>query len=119
MNKFVEEFLDYLNVERGLTKNTLVSYRRDLNAYMKYLADVAKKDIANSSRDDIREFMFYEKQHGLAPASVAPPVRSPTDPGWLGGGPPFAGACTNAEPLRVHEDGMSNPRAAESGPRRP
>src|SRR5262249_51631868 len=41
----------------------------------------------------------------MAPARVAPPVRSPTEPGCGGGGPPSAGVCTKADPDRHHDDG--------------
>ena len=41
----------------------------------------------------------------MAPANVAPPVRSPTEPGWGGGGPPSVGVCTKAEPDRHQDDG--------------
>jgi integrase/recombinase XerD len=71
MDKYVDLFLDYCNVERGLAKNTVVSYRRDLEAYVKFLEAVAKKGIALSSRDDIRDFMFHEKDKGLSASSIA------------------------------------------------
>ncbi len=71
MDKFVEMFLDYLNVERGLSKNTVVSYRHDLNLYMKFLESISKKTISDSSREDIREFMLHEKDKGLSANSIA------------------------------------------------
>lgn len=71
MDKFVDMFLDYLSVERGLSKNTIVSYGRDLNAYLKFLDSIAKKTISSSSREDIREFMLHEKDKGLSVNSIA------------------------------------------------
>ena len=71
MDKFAEMFLDYLSVERGLAKNTIVSYRSDLEAYLKFLKAVAKKTVADASRDDIRDFMLYEKDKGLSVNSIA------------------------------------------------
>lgn len=76
MDKYIDLFLDYCNVERGLAKNTVISYRRDLEAYLKFLESVAKKGIAFSSRDDIRDFMFYEKDKGLSASSIARNVTS-------------------------------------------
>ncbi|HAJ56944.1 MAG TPA: site-specific tyrosine recombinase XerD [Candidatus Omnitrophica bacterium] len=71
MDKLVGLFLDYLNVERGLAKNTLISYRRDLDAYMKFLDGVSKKGITLSTREDIRDFMLHEKDKGLSASSIA------------------------------------------------
>ncbi|MBI5873541.1 MAG: site-specific tyrosine recombinase XerD [Candidatus Omnitrophica bacterium] len=71
MDKYVDLFLDYLSVERGLAQNTLVSYRRDLDAYMKFLGGVSKKTVALSSREDIRDFMLHEKDKGLSASSIA------------------------------------------------
>ncbi|PIZ84070.1 MAG: site-specific tyrosine recombinase XerD [Candidatus Omnitrophica bacterium CG_4_10_14_0_2_um_filter_44_9] len=63
--------MDYLSVERGLSLNTLVSYRRDLNTYLKFLDAVAKKTISDTSREDIRDFMMHEKDKGLSVNSIA------------------------------------------------
>ncbi|OIO35656.1 MAG: site-specific tyrosine recombinase XerD [Candidatus Omnitrophica bacterium CG1_02_44_16] len=71
MDKYVDLFLDYLSVERGLSLNTLVSYRRDLNTYLKFLDAVAKKTISDTSREDIRDFMMHEKDKGLSVNSIA------------------------------------------------
>lgn len=70
MDKYVELFLDYLSVERGLSKNTVLSYRRDLIAYIKFIDSVAKKSLQASDRDTIRDFMFHEKDKGLSAASI-------------------------------------------------
>ena len=37
MNEFINEFINYLSVERGLANNTLLAYRRDLKKYSQYL----------------------------------------------------------------------------------
>ena len=71
MDKYVDLFLDYLSVERGLSLNTLVSYRRDLNTYLKFLDAVAKKTVSATSREDIRDFMMHEKDKGLSVNSIA------------------------------------------------
>ncbi|MFH0877291.1 MAG: site-specific tyrosine recombinase XerD [Candidatus Omnitrophota bacterium] len=71
MDQYVDIFLDYLNVERGLARNTIISYRRDLASYLKFLEAVAKKNVAASSRDDIRDFMLHEKDKGLSVNSIA------------------------------------------------
>ncbi|WP_284535763.1 site-specific tyrosine recombinase XerD [Nocardioides sp. T2.26MG-1] len=39
VGRAVRTYLDHLSVERGLAKNTLTSYRRDLRRYQEYLAE--------------------------------------------------------------------------------
>ena len=33
----LEDFLHHLRIERGLAENTIISYRRDLTAYIEFL----------------------------------------------------------------------------------
>ncbi len=70
MDRLVGLFIDYLNAERGLSLNTIVSYRRDLAAYLKYLEAKARKDVGTSSREDIRGFMLDQKDRGLSATSI-------------------------------------------------
>lgn len=71
MDKHVELFLDYLSVERGLSKNTILAYRSDLRDYTGFLEAVAKKSLFASSREDIRDFMLHEKDKGLSVNSIS------------------------------------------------
>jgi len=64
-------FLDYLSVERGLAANTIQSYRRDLASYEKFLAAVAKREVAQADRDTIRAYMLFAKDKGLSVSSIA------------------------------------------------
>lgn len=71
MQGLVKEFIGHLSVERGLSKNTLVSYARDLEAYVLFLSD--KKGVGapeGVSRDMIAEFMQERKKAGNATASI-------------------------------------------------
>ena len=37
MNQLLDQFMDYLSVERGLSSNTLEAYRRDLTKFFGFL----------------------------------------------------------------------------------
>lgn len=52
----LERYLRHLTVERGLSKNTLAAYRRDLNRYAAFLESQGSNPIA-ASRDQISKFM--------------------------------------------------------------
>lgn len=68
MQEFVESFLNYLSVERSLSKNTIISYKRDLEKYIGYLKNCS---LSESSRKNISDFMFTLKDKGLSASSIA------------------------------------------------
>ncbi|MEK6715367.1 MAG: site-specific tyrosine recombinase XerD [Candidatus Omnitrophota bacterium] len=71
MKELIETFLNYLSVERGLSNNTISSYRRDLDKYAAYLEDKKINSLLKASREDITNFMFYQKEKGLSASSIA------------------------------------------------
>jgi integrase/recombinase XerD len=71
MNELVDNFLSYLSLERGLAKNTIVSYREDLQAYGDFLRQRSIDALSRTNRNDIVNFMLFQKDKGLAANSVA------------------------------------------------
>ncbi len=63
------EYLSYLQVERGLSKNSLASYKRDI-AKLKKFAENEGLDVVHLSRKDLRMFIAYLTKSGLSPSSV-------------------------------------------------
>jgi integrase/recombinase XerD len=71
MNRdFFREYLSYLRVERGLAKNSIESYRRDL-ARLKNWADAEGLDILELTRQDLRAFIADLAREKLSATSVA------------------------------------------------
>ncbi|HLF17324.1 MAG TPA: site-specific tyrosine recombinase XerD [Candidatus Omnitrophota bacterium] len=70
MKHYIEEFIDYLAVERGLSQNTLLAYRRDLNKYISYLDHQGVKDLSYISRNHISNFMYDQKRQDLSTNSI-------------------------------------------------
>jgi integrase/recombinase XerD len=66
----VEEFLTWLSVERGRAPNTLTAYRRDLRAYVAWLADRGAT-VASADQDDVTAYIGHLRRTGKAPSSVA------------------------------------------------
>lgn len=71
MVEFIKEFLDYLSVERGLSKNTIQSYGHDLNKYISYLKSKSIQSLDNVRRQDIQDFLMHLKEKGLNASSIA------------------------------------------------
>lgn len=71
MRQLIDTFMNYLSVERGLTRNTIISYQRDLNSYVDFL-DLSHIDaLSKATKDDIINFMLYLKDRGLNSNSIA------------------------------------------------
>jgi integrase/recombinase XerD len=64
------EYLSYLQVEKGLAKNSLASYERDL-AKLKAWSEKNDFDIVNLSRQDLREFLIDLSRENLSATSVS------------------------------------------------
>ncbi|AMA73676.1 MULTISPECIES: site-specific tyrosine recombinase XerD [Aneurinibacillus] len=71
MNELITQFIHYLTVERGLAKNTLESYRRDLISYCAYLEREGFKDISETSRTQIMGYLLYLQEQGRATATLS------------------------------------------------
>jgi integrase/recombinase XerD len=73
----VDLFLDHLTVERGLSRNTLLAYRRDLNRYAEFLENKSKT-IAEASERDIEDFLsaLRSGDSNYPPLSVSSAARS-------------------------------------------
>ena len=77
LNDSVEDFFNYLQVERGLAENTLVSYRRDLTQYMDYLKTMVKKDDWEQvTRSDIIGFLYGLKDANKSTATISRHISS-------------------------------------------
>ncbi len=66
---FIREYLQYLQVEKGLAKNSLESYARDLGK-LGFWAEKNDFDVVNLSRQDLREFLIDLSVEKLSPNSV-------------------------------------------------
>jgi integrase/recombinase XerD len=67
----VDEFLNYLSVERGLSKNTIAAYRTDLRFFVNYLESRKISSIDRIKRQDISEYLLYLKDKGISSNSIS------------------------------------------------
>ncbi len=66
----VREFLSYIQVEKGLSLNTLQSYARDI-AKLQAWAEKNHRQIEKLERTDLREWIASMSRRGQAPATVS------------------------------------------------
>jgi len=67
----LQAFLDYMITERGLARNTIAAYRRDLERFLEHLSGRKRRDLNRLTTDDVIHFMGAEQARGLGPASIA------------------------------------------------
>lgn len=72
-----EDFFHYLQVERGLSDNTIKSYKRDLKQYMLYVEKASQKTNWNDVvRTDIIGFLYKLKDDGKSAATISRTISS-------------------------------------------
>jgi integrase/recombinase XerD len=77
MNDHVQNFLQYIIVERALSKNTIDSYRRDLTQYVRFLEKVESiETIDRIERNNIMGYLLFLKENGKASTTLARNIAS-------------------------------------------
>ena len=71
---WLQRYLDYLAVERGLSVNTISAYRTDLHRLARYLGPRRGLDAAR--REDLLKALRRMRLQGRSPRSAAPRGRS-------------------------------------------
>ena len=70
MDEYIQNFIYFLDVERGMSANTIASYKHDLEKFAAYLKR-RHKDVSAVKREDLLEFMMWLKDNGLSASSIA------------------------------------------------
>jgi len=71
MKILIDDFLNFLSVERGLAQNTILSYGRDLRRYAQELDDRGLSQVEQIKREMITSYMRQQKDAGLSAVSIA------------------------------------------------
>ncbi|MDO4403728.1 MAG: site-specific tyrosine recombinase [Atopobiaceae bacterium] len=70
LEQAVDEYLDYLAIERGASPNTIEGYGRDLRRYTDYLEGCGVTAPQEVTRELVAAYVTALQEVGLAPASV-------------------------------------------------
>ncbi len=71
MKELIEQFLNYLVVERGLAQNTIISYRHDLFKFTEYLEGAGIKSARGVKKNDLNQYMAELKKRRLSSNSIS------------------------------------------------
>ncbi len=75
MDKYLQGFLEYLLVEKGLSANTLEAYKRDIRKLLQYLKE-HNIELAAVNRDTLAAYIYHLKKLNYTPATIAREIAS-------------------------------------------
>jgi integrase/recombinase XerD len=71
VEEYVNQFINYLAVERGLAQNTLESYGRDLRQFQQYVESKDTEIINDSARTTILNYLSNLQEKGRAVSTIS------------------------------------------------
>ncbi len=71
MQSLVDQFLDYISLERGLSPNTRCAYEQDLRAFVRHLEAKKTASLNSVTRKQVLDFLLAQKARGLSANSVS------------------------------------------------
>lgn len=77
IERSMDGYLAHLGVERGLSRNTLLAYRRDLSRYREFLAGRGHDDVGQVGEGDVRAFVLAlrDGHDGTVPLAASSTAR--------------------------------------------
>lgn len=72
----LSEYLEFLEVEKGLSVNTVEAYRRDLSDFLSYCETAGAEDFADISRSLINSYILKLHDQKLTPSTVVRKIAS-------------------------------------------
>lgn len=70
MDEILDQFLHYLIVEKGLSKNTIEAYSYDLNRFLDHLRGKGIREMSNVGKFNVRAFLIDLKKKGLSTKTI-------------------------------------------------
>ena len=71
MTELITQFLDFLSIEKGLSHNTISSYKQDLMKFTEYLKSRKIGTIKSVTKHHISKYLYYLKDKKLAASSIS------------------------------------------------
>ena len=71
MDRWVDSYVNYIAVEKGLSRNTLDSYSGDLVRYVSFLGGLGIVEIGETSKTEVMAYLLSLWKRGLSAKTVA------------------------------------------------
>lgn len=72
----LSEYLEYLEVEKGLSQNTIDAYRRDLGAFLEFCLSLGVEELIKIERSHIGSYIMDLREKKYSPQSVMRKIAS-------------------------------------------
>jgi integrase/recombinase XerD len=69
--QFIEQFLEMMLAERGISSNSLISYTKDLDDFQNFLLRNKKKSELDVTSEDISLYVTFLRSNNLSPRSIS------------------------------------------------
>lgn len=76
MDELIRRYLEYLQVEKGLSSNTQEAYRRDLQKFRNYFAEKKITSINEIDKDSLAAYIYQLHKKNGSPATIARKIAS-------------------------------------------
>lgn len=74
--QILSEYLEYLEVEKGLSQNTLDAYRRDLSAFIDFCASLGVEELTQIQRNNLNSYILDLREKKYSATSVTRKIAS-------------------------------------------
>lgn len=75
MEKILSSFLNYLNEEKELSENTLMSYKRDIKMYLNHTEE-KNENFLKATASSVEEYLDYLREQGKASSTISRNIAS-------------------------------------------
>lgn len=72
----LSEYLEYLEIEKGLSVNTIDAYRRDLTAFMEFCLSLGADELTQIQRTHLNSYILDLREKKFSPTSVMRKIAS-------------------------------------------
>ncbi|MCX7816491.1 MAG: site-specific tyrosine recombinase XerD [Syntrophales bacterium] len=70
MYDLIDEYLNYLTVEKGASSNTLEAYSRDIMRFVDFMVSNGRKSLDDITSEDVLLYLLFLGSMGLSPVTV-------------------------------------------------
>ncbi len=76
MDELLGRFMEYIQVEKGLSLNTMEAYKRDLQKYLCFLKVTGIDTVEQVTKDNLAAYIYHLHKNKESPATVARQIAS-------------------------------------------